>query len=422
MRHHDTASLCDWGRFHPCSTEVPGSPDGIYRGSAETRGRGPKSQAFWPLYATMSLLFKQFMLSAPRGPLTLANRVVVAPMCQYSSVDGEATDWHLMHWGNLLNSGAGVVILEATAVVPEGRISPADLGLWDDRTEASIRDRLTRARKLAPPTPVFIQLAHAGRKASTAPPWVEGSRQLGVHEGGWETVAPSAISFAPGERAPRALNVSEIADVVEAFVVAARRADRLGLEGIELHGAHGYLIHEFLSPVSNKRDDAYGGSFDGRTRFVRELFAAVRAAFSGVLGIRLSASDWIDGGWTVEETATLAKQLKEMGCDYVHVSSGGASAQQKITVGPGYQVPFAKAVKEHSQLPTMAVGLITDPQQAEDILQAGHADMIALARGLLYRPRWVWEAAVALNGRVAASNQYLRCVPHGAPRIFSVDK
>jgi len=365
----------------------------------------------------MSLLFTSFTLNSPRGPLKLANRIVVAPMCQYSAVNGEATDWHLMHWGNLLNSGAALFIIEATGVTPEGRITPSCLGLWDDRTEAALKDKLSRARQLAPATPVFIQLAHAGRKASSATPW-HGGQLLSVDQGGWETGAPSAVPQLEGERPPNELSSTDLKELIEAFVKSAQRADRIGIDGIELHGAHGYLLHQFLSPIANQRTDEYGGSYENRIRFPMELFTVVRAAYQGVLGIRISASDWIEGGWTPEETADFAARLKPLGADFVHISSGGISPAQKIAIGPNYQVPFAKIVKEKSGLPTMTVGLITDPHQAEEILQNGDADLIALARAFLYKPRWAWEAAAALDGTVPSNERYWRCLPREAQAIF----
>ena len=365
----------------------------------------------------MSLLFSSYTLNSPRGPLSLANRIVVAPMCQYASINGEASDWHLMHWGNLLNSGAALFIIEATGVTPEGRITPGCLGLWDDRTEAALKDKLTRARKLAPATPVFIQLAHAGRKASSATPW-NGGQLLAVEQGGWEMEAPSAIPQMDGERLPHELSKVELSGLIKAFVESAQRADRIGVDGIELHGAHGYLLHQFLSPIANQRSDEYGGSFENRIRFPLELFKAVRAAYKGVLGIRISASDWIEGGWTPEETAEFASQLKPIGCDFAHISSGGISPKQKIAIGPNYQVPFAKIVKDKSGLPTMTVGLITDPHQAEEILEKGDADLIALARAFLYKPRWAWEAATALGGVVSSHERYWRCLPREAQAIF----
>jgi len=365
----------------------------------------------------MSLLFSSYTLSSPRGTLELANRIVVAPMCQYSANNGEATDWHLMHWGNLLNSGAALFIIEATGVSPEARITPACLGLWDDRTEAALKDKLTRARALAPATPVFIQLAHAGRKASSATPW-DGGQLLSTDQGGWETLAPSAIAQLEGERLPHELTKEELKKLIDDFVMAAQRADRIGLDGVELHSAHGYLLHQFLSPIANQRKDEYGGSFENRIRFPLELFAAVRAAYKGVLGIRISASDWIEGGWTHDDTAEFANHLKPLGCNFVHISSGGISPKQKISLGPKYQVPFAKIVKDKTGLPTMTVGLITDPHEAEAILQAGDADLIAMARAFLYKPRWGWEAAAALEGQVMANERYWRCLPREAQTVF----
>ena len=365
----------------------------------------------------MSLLFTPQILPSPRGGLTLPNRVVVAPMCQYSAVNGEATDWHLMHWGNLFNSGAAMFTIEATAVLPEGRITPACLGLWDDRTEAALANTLARARALAPATVVCIQLAHAGRKASSAVPWA-GGQLLSPQQGGWETVGPSALSQLPTEPPPTELTLEGMAQIRDAFVAAAQRADRMGIEAIELHGAHGYLLHQFLSPLANARTDAYGGSLDNRMRFPLEVFAAVRAAFDGVLGLRLSASDWVDGGWDVAQSAEFSQRLKALGCDFIHVSSGGVSPQQKIALGANYQVPFAQQIKDAAGMVTTAVGLITEPAQAEAILQAGEADLIALARAFLYQPRWGWQAAAALGGTVAANPVYWRCLPRDAQAVF----
>ncbi len=370
-----------------------------------------------PSALTMSLLFTPLTLPSPRGGLTLPNRIVVAPMCQYSAKHGEATDWHLMHWGNLFNSGAAMVTLEATAVLPEGRITPGCLGLWDERTEAALASTLARARALAPATVVCIQLAHAGRKASSAVPWA-GGQLLSPEQGGWHTVGPSALPQLPSEPPPAELTEAGMAQIRDAFVVAAQRADRMGIEAIELHGAHGYLLHEFLSPIANQRTDAYGGSFENRIRFPLEVFAAVRAAFAGVLGLRLSASDWVEGGWDIDQSAELAKRLKALGCDFIHVSSGGVSPQQKIALGANYQVPLARQIKDAAAMVTTAVGLITEPAQAEAILQAGDADLIALARAFLYQPRWAWQAAAALGGTVAANPVYWRCLPRDAQAVF----
>ncbi len=365
----------------------------------------------------MSLLFTPFTFDAPRGPLTLPNRIVIAPMCQYSAQDGLATDWHLTHWTQLLNSGAGLLTLEATAVSPEGRITPACLGLWDDATQAALHDKLDRARHNAPAMPVCMQISHAGRKASSEVPW-RGGMLIAPQDGGWLPLGPSALPHLPQEPAPAELTLEGIAKIQADFIATARRAQAMGIDAIELHGAHGYLLHEFLSPISNQRRDAYGGSFENRIRFVMEIFEGVREVFDGALGIRLSGTDWVDGGWTIEETAELSEQVKAAGAQFVHVSSGGVSPLQKIAIGPEYQVHLARAVKARTGLPTMAVGLITEPAQAEGVLQRGDADLVALARAFLYNPRWGWHAAATLQGQVQASSPYWRCLPKEAAGIF----
>ena len=365
----------------------------------------------------MSLLFTSYTLPSPTGGLPLANRIVIAPMCQYSSDEGAATDWHLAHWGSLLNSGAGLMIIEATAVTAVGRITPQCLGLWDERTRAALADKLARARNIAPPMPVCIQLSHAGRKGASAVPWAGGA-QLSETQGGWQAQAPSAVAHAAHEAPPTELSLSAMAEIRDAFVLAAQRAAHMGIDAVELHAAHGYLLHEFLSPLSNQRTDAYGGSLDNRMRFPLEEFAAVRAKFTGPLGVRVSATDWVDGGWDTPDAEAFALQLKALGCDFMHVSTGGVAPAQKITLGPGYQVPHARQVKSASGLTTMAVGLITQPQQAEDILQSGDADLVAIARAILYKPRWPWEAAAALGGQVQASEPYWRCLPREAKDVF----
>ena len=370
----------------------------------------------------MSKLFTEFQLNSPRGQMTLANRMIVAPMCQYSSEDGLANDWHLTHWTNLMNSGAGAVIIEATGVTADGRITPNCLGIWNDAGEQAITERLKRARKLAPQGLVGLQLCHAGRKASSQVPWEGGALIPPSSPGGWQTVAPSAVGHNPNEPAPKALDLAEMATIKEAFAQAALRAERAGVDFIELHGAHGYLLHQFMSPLANLRTDAYGGSSANRMRFPMEVFAAVRAVYRGVLGIRVSASDWAQGGWTPEETIILAQALQAHDISYIHVSSGGVSYQQKINLGPGYQVSFAKQVKAATGIPTITVGLITEPQQAEDILQAGDADLIAFARAFLYKPRWGWEAAAALGGQVEAAQQYWRCLPREHQQVFKTLK
>lgn len=365
----------------------------------------------------MSLLFTPFTFDAPRGPLTLPNRIVIAPMCQYSAQDGLATDWHLTHWTQLLNSGAGLLTLEATAVSPEGRITPGCLGLWDDATQAALHNKLDRARHNAPAMPVCMQISHAGRKASSEVPW-RGGMLIAPQDGGWLPLGPSALPHLPQEPAPAELTLEGIAKIQADFIATARRAQAMGIDAIELHGAHGYLLHEFLSPISNQRRDAYGGSFENRIRFVMEVFQGVREVFDGALGIRLSGTDWVDGGWTIEESAELSEQVKAAGAQFVHVSSGGVSPLQKIAIGPEYQVHLARAVKARTGLPTMAVGLITEPVQAEGVLQRGDADLVALARAFLYNPRWGWHAAATLQGQVQASSPYWRCLPKEAAGIF----
>lgn len=355
----------------------------------------------------MSALFTPIAL---RG-LTLPNRIMVAPMCQYSAEEGRATAWHMMHLGSLSLSGASLLCLEATAVEPEGRITPGCLGLWDDATEAALQpviQAIRRHSKIA----VTMQLAHAGRKASSRLPW-EGGAQLAIGDGGWTALAPSALPQKPGEAAPEALDRAGLDRVRDAFMHAAERAMRLGLDGIELHGAHGYLLHEFLSPISNRRTDEYGGSLENRMRFPLEVFDAVRAVVPAdkPVGIKVSASDWVEGGWDLEQTIEFAKALKLRGLDWIDVSSGGISPAQKIAIGPGYQVPFAAAIREATGLTTIAVGLITEPGQAEAIVAKGQADMVALARAMLYDPRWGWHAAAALGASAEAPPQYWRCNP-----------
>lgn len=346
------------------------------------------------------------------GSLRLANRIVIAPMCQYSAVDGKMTDWHLIHLGQLALSGAALLTIEATAVLPEGRISWGDVGLWDDATEAAMATVLQGIRRWSP-MPVAVQLAHAGRKASTDLPWKGGGQIPPGQPNGWQTLAPSALPYQDGEHAPLAMTPAQMADVREAFAAAARRAARLGLDAIQVHAAHGYLLHEFLSPLSNRRDDAYGGSLENRMRFPLEVFDAVRAAFPAdkPVSVRVSGTDWVPGGWDVEQTVAFAKALEARGCSAIHVSSGGLHPAQAIPVGPGYQVPLARAVKQAVGMPVVAVGLITDFDHAEAIVANGDADCIALARGILYDPRWPWHAAAHLGASASAPPQYLRSQP-----------
>ncbi|RYJ17490.1 NADH:flavin oxidoreductase/NADH oxidase [Rahnella variigena] len=362
----------------------------------------------------MSKLFEPITL----GELTLENRIVIAPMCQYSSDEGKATEWHHAHLGQLSFSGAGLLILEATAVEAAGRISAEDLGLWDDATEAAMKDLITGLRANSK-MPLGLQLGHAGRKASCAAPW-NGGAQIPQSAGGWQTVAPSAIAFTEGTEAPEAMSLARIDELKKAYVETVRRADRLGLDLLELHGAHGYLLHQFLSPLSNQRTDQYGGSLENRMRLLLEIFQEIRAEFPAEkpIGVRISATDWVEGGWDLEQSIELAKALDKLGCSYIHVSSGGLSPHQKIAVGPNYQVPFADGIKRYVNMPVIAVGLITEPEQAEAIIGTGQADMIALARGILYNPRWPWHAAAKLGAKVSAPKQYWRSEPHGLKGLF----
>ena len=363
----------------------------------------------------MSHLFTPMQL----GSLQLANRIVIAPMCQYSAEDGSATDWHMMHLGHLALSGAGLLIIEATAVSPEARISPQDLGLYSDQNEAALSHVIAGIRKYSS-MPISIQLAHAGRKASTRVPWEGGTQIHPAEPNGWQTEAPSAIPHAQSDHAPVALDRAGLDRVRDDFVKTAQRSIRLGLDGIEIHAAHGYLLHQFLSPLSNQRTDEYGGSLENRMRFPLEVFDAVKAAVPAgfPLWVRVSATDWVPGGWEIEGTVEFSKRLKEHGCAAIHVSSGGLSPEQKIPLNPGYQVPFAQRVKAEVGLPTFAVGLITEPEHAEAIIANGEADAIAMARAMLYDPRWPWHAAAKLGAQVAAPKQYLRSQPHQYKDLF----
>lgn len=362
----------------------------------------------------MSNLFSPITL----GAQVLDNRIVISPMCQYSADEGRASDWHRIHLGHLALSGAGLMFIEATAVAPEGRISPDDLGLWSGDTEAALADVLQSVRQYSP-IPIGIQLAHAGRKASTAAPWV-GGQSIAPANGGWQTVAPSALPYAADDAPPLALDETELTRIRNDFVAAAQRAHRLGLDVIELHAAHGYLLHQFLSPLSNSRDDHYGGTLENRMRFPLQVFDAIRASVPSDMpvGIRISATDWVDGGWDIEQSVAFAKELQHHGCAFIDVSSGGLSPLQKIPVGPGYQVVFAEQIRRETGLPTVAVGLITEPEQAETILASGQADMVALARGMLYDPRWPWHAAAQLGSQVNAPNQYWLAQPRVLKDLF----
>jgi len=363
----------------------------------------------------MPHLFDPFRI----GRLELANRILVAPMCQYSATDGTPGDWHLIHLGHLALSGAALLIVEATAVSPEGRITSGDLGLYDDANERGLA-RVIAAVRAHSPIALALQLAHAGRKASSRAPWDGGAQVKPSEPGGWQTVSASAVPHAEGEAPPLALDAAGLAKIRVDFAATARRAARLGFDGVEVHAAHGYLLHQFLSPLANRRDDRYGGSLENRMRFPLEVFDAVRAAFppERPVWVRVSATDWVDGGWDIEGTLAFTHALKARGCAAIHVSSGGVSPRQRIAAGPGYQVPYAARVKAETGLATVAVGLITEPAQAEAIVANGEADAVSLARAMLYDPRWPWHAAAALGARVQAPPQYWRSQPRAYKDLF----
>jgi 2,4-dienoyl-CoA reductase-like NADH-dependent reductase (Old Yellow Enzyme family) len=353
------------------------------------------------------------------GDLRVANRIVIAPMCQYSATDGSAGDWHLIHLGHLALSGAGLLILEATAVSAEGRITAGDLGLYSDANEAALA-RVLAAIRAHSPIGVAMQIAHAGRKGSSQAPWDGGKQVRPDQPGGWKAVAPSAVPHAEGEDPPAALDAAGLDRIRTEFAATAARAARLGLDGLEIHGAHGYLLHQFLSPIANKRSDRYGGSLENRMRFPLEVFDAVRASFPAgrPVWMRISATDWVPDGWNIEGTVALAQALKARGCAAIHVTTGGVSPQQAIKLGPGYQVPYAHRVKTEVGLPTIAVGLITEPEQAEAIIANGEADAVSLARAMLYDPRWPWHAAARLGAQVDAPKQYWRSQPREFKNLF----
>ncbi|MDB5511106.1 MAG: oxidoreductase [Enterovirga sp.] len=359
----------------------------------------------------MSQLFSPIRL----GGQDFDNRIVVSPMCQYSAVHGDATDWHLAHLGQLAMSGAGLVVAEATAVEPDGRITHGDLGLYNDDNVAALHRVLGFCRRYGS-AKLGIQLGHAGRKASQSVPW-EGGRALRDGEDPWQTVSASAVPFADDWHTPRAATEEDLDRIVKAFAAATRRSVALGFELIEMHGAHGYLLHQFLSPVSNMRTDAYGGSLENRMRFPLRVFEAMREVCPAeiALGARITGSDWVDGGIDIEEAVAFAAELKARGCDYVDVTSGGVGGRAKIAIGPGYQAPFAAEIKRRVGIPVWSVGLIVTPEQAEEIVASGQADMIALARTIMDEPHWPWNAARVLGGEVARPPQYLRAAPNVWP-------
>ena len=364
----------------------------------------------------MSALFSALKL---RG-MAMPNRIVVSPMCQYSAVDGRAQEWHRIHLGQFALSGAGLTIIEATAVEARGRITPGCLGLYDDATEHALGEVLRSFRAVGG-GPVALQIGHAGRKGSSAAPW-DGGQLLGGHAGGWPTCAPSALAPKDGEPLPHELSAVEIDRILDAFVATVGRASRLGIDAIEVHAAHGYLLHQFLSPLSNRRTDSYGASLENRMRFPLAVVDAARRAWPAdrPLGVRISATDWVDdSSWNLAESTEFARRCVALGADWIDVSSGGVDPQrQRIAVGPGYQVPFAKAVRAATGAAVMAVGLITEPGQAEAIVAAGDADLVALGRAMLYDPRWPWHAAAALGATIDAPPPYWRAPPAASRDVF----
>ena len=345
--------------------------------------------------------------------IVLANRIGIPPMCQYSAQDGLASDWHFVHYGSRAVGGAGLMIIEATAVTPQGRISPGDLGIWDDMHVAPLAKIASFIQSHG--CVAAIQLAHAGRKASVGLGW-QAQSTLPESEGGWITVAPSSLAFGAGYAVPDELDAAGISAVVSQFAAAARRARAAGFQIAEIHAAHGYLLHQFLSPLSNQRTDSYGGSFENRIRLVREVATAVRAEWPDRLPllVRLSATDWVGGGWTADETVELCRVLKSIGIDLVDVSTGGLVPTATIPAGPGFQTEFAARVRHEAGIATAAVGLITSPAQADHIIRSGQADVVLLGREILRNPYWPLAAAQALGQTVSWPNQYLRAAPAGS--------
>ncbi len=360
-----------------------------------------------------SQLFSPFDL----GGLELPNRIVVSPMCQYAATDGVPGPWHHAHLGQFAMSGPGLIFVEATGVEPNGRITPGCTGLYDDATEAAFAEIVTFIKSVGD-SRVGIQLSHAGRKGSTSAPWEGGGLIEGA--GGWTPEAPSVVPYLPGWPAPQEMDAAALDRVKDAFAESARRAGRAGFDVVEVHAAHGYLLHQFLSPITNTRTDSYGGSLENRMRFPLEVFATVRAAFPAdrPVILRLSATDWIEGGWDMEGSIAFTSALKDLGCAAIDVSSGGLDQKQAIITGPGYQVGFAETLRREVGIPVIAVGQITDPVQAETIIATGQADLVALARGMLWDPRWTWKAALALGAEISLPAPYARCNPALAAKPF----
>ena len=361
-----------------------------------------------------SALFSPIKL---RG-LELANRIVVSPMCQYNSDNGSANDWHLMHLGQFSLGAGALVMTESTHVTSEGRISLKCAGMYSDENEAAMKRVIDFCRKYGV-AKLGLQLGHAGRKGSTHPPAV-GGQPLKPEEGAWETIAPSAVPYAPGWHIPRAMTKADIERVRNAFADAVKRALRIGYDLVEMHAGHGYLGHEFLSPLSNHRTDEYGGSLVNRMRFPLETFAAMRAAWPSdkPMGVRISATDWVEGGWSPDESVVFARELKKLGCDYVDCSSGALDPRQQLPLAPGYQVPFAERIRSDAGIPTIAVGLITSPRQCEEIIASGKADFVCLARGAMWNPRFAWHAAEELGAEAPYAPKYMACHPKLRPQVF----
>ena len=352
--------------------------------------------------------------------LEIPNRIVVSPMCQYSAENGVANDWHLMHLGGFALSGVGLMFMEATGVEAEGRITPGCLGLYDDEQEQAF-DRVIRFCRRYGEAKIGLQLAHAGRKASAALPW-NGGAAIDPSSGGWLTASSSGLPFADGWPAPSPMNRADMDRVLGAFVQGAERAARLDVDVLELHAAHGYLLSQFLSPIANHRDDDYGGTLENRMRFPLEVISAVRAVWpeDKPMGVRISATDWQEPGWTIEESVVLAGALKALGCDFIDVSSGGNTAKRAPAFNSkqGFHVPLSEQIKAEAGIPTIAVGMIRDPQYAEDVIASGKADFVALARGMLYEPRWAWRAAEELGAEAPYPPQYSRAQPKNWPNAF----
>lgn len=355
--------------------------------------------------------------------MVLSNRIVVSPMCQYSSENGNANDWHLMHLGQFSVSGAGLVFVEATSVEPAGRITPGDLGLYSDDNERSLERVVQFFRKYGK-SKIGIQIAHSGRKGSDSLPWLGLGRPLNNSEGGWKTVAPSPIRYHEKWPEPLFLDRAMMKRIRDAFVETVKRVNRIGFDLLEVHSAHGYLLHEFLSPLSNHRTDEYGGSFKNRIRFPLEVIKEVRRVWpeDKPLAVRISATDYFQGGWEMDEAVEYAVEIKKIGVDLIDVSGGGLVPGQKISLGMGYQVPYSERIRKEANISTIAVGMINEPHQAEEIIASGKADLIAMARGMLYDPRWPWHAAEKLKEKISYPPQYLRCEPSKWPEAFPIKK